>query len=140
MYLISSLIVSLAIILSPYKLNDSVRLKGIHPVLAQKVNAIIIELEQKGWNPVIGSGLRTLKEQKKLLKKGYTTTLRSKHLTGRAVDIVDKRYGWSGKASNLNFQFWKDLGEAAKRQGLIWGGNWKTFKDVAHVQLPNRIK
>ena len=34
--------------------------------------------------------------------------------------------------------FWTALGEEAKAQSLYWGGDWKDFKDVAHVQLvPN---
>ena len=51
-----------------------------------------------------------------------------------AVDIVDRRYNWSGPAANEGFQFWKDLGRAAQKYGCEWGGNWKK-KDVAHVQL-----
>ena len=52
----------------------------------------------------------------------------------RAADIVDRRYGWGGPAKNLGFKFWKDLGAAARAEGLTWGGDWRSFKDVAHVQ------
>ena len=54
---------------------------------------------------------------------------------GNAADIVDKRYAWGGPAANLHFQFWKDLGRIAKQQGCEWGGDWKKFKDVAHIQM-----
>ncbi len=53
-----------------------------------------------------------------------------KHRAGLAADIVDRRYGWGGPAANTNHPFWRDLGEAARIEGLGWGG----FKDAAHVQ------
>jgi hypothetical protein len=34
--------------------------------------------------------------------------------------------------------FFKDLGAAAERHGLEWGGGWADFPDPAHVQLPRR--
>jgi len=53
-----------------------------------------------------------------------------------AADIVDSRFGWAPEAEQTGF--WKALGEEAKKQGLIWGGDWVTFRDWAHVQLvPN---
>jgi|GEM_PF-4880261 len=30
--------------------------------------------------------------------------------------------------------FWAALGEEAKKRGLVWGGDWKSFRDVAHIQ------
>ncbi len=54
---------------------------------------------------------------------------------GNAADIVDQRYGWSGPAVNAGFQFWKDLGEVARKHGCRWGGDWKSFRDVAHIEL-----
>lgn len=32
------------------------------------------------------------------------------------------------------------FGQLCEQQGLVWGGNWKTFADYAHVQLPNGIR
>jgi hypothetical protein len=54
---------------------------------------------------------------------------------GNAADLVDKRYGWGGPAAKAGFQFWKDLGEIARKHGCRWGGDWKSFKDVAHVEF-----
>ncbi len=49
-----------------------------------------------------------------------------------AADIVDKRWGWDDAAETNGF--WTALGSAAKSVGLVWGGDWKSFQDVAHIQ------
>jgi peptidoglycan L-alanyl-D-glutamate endopeptidase CwlK len=69
------------------------------------------------------------------VRKGYSKTMNSSHRVGKAVDIIDKRYGWAGPASKLDYKFWTDLGREAKSVGLKWGGDWSSFKDVAHVYI-----
>ena len=54
-----------------------------------------------------------------------------------AVDVIDRRWGWGDEAEAKGF--WKALGRAGKAEGLYWGGDWRSFKDWAHLQLyPNR--
>jgi len=113
---------------------------------------IMTRLETKGWKPQVIEGRRTLAQQKEKVKKGYSKTMRSYHLTGMAADICDVRYMWN---IPLSHQYWKDQGaiveELAKQnKGLQWGGTWgkgyqrylnyllgktKYFVDVAHVEL-----
>ncbi len=53
-----------------------------------------------------------------------------------AADIIDSRYGWSDKPETK--KFWEALGKAAKKHDIYWGGDWKSFKDWAHIQaFPN---
>lgn len=113
-------------------------LAGLQADFRAKVIAILKELAGKGWKPVVAEGLRTKAQQRIKVQKGYSKTMNSRHLTGHAADIIDRRYGWGGPAANLNFAFWNDLGAAARARGLTWGGDWKSFKDVAHVQVPRR--
>jgi peptidoglycan L-alanyl-D-glutamate endopeptidase CwlK len=49
-----------------------------------------------------------------------------------AADIVDERWGWEPAAEENGY--WEALGEEARALGLVWGGDWRTFKDVAHIQ------
>lgn len=42
-------------------------------------------------------------------------------VNGYAVDIIDRRFGWEIPRK----QFWNDLGELAKKNGCVWGGDWK---------------
>ena len=52
---------------------------------------------------------------------------------GLGADIIEVRYGWSDQAASSGF--WKALGEVARTQNLVWGGDWAGFPDSAHVQL-----
>ncbi len=106
------------------------RVANLNPGVAPKIRAIIDDLKEQGFNPVVASGTRTEKEQAEKVRLGYSKTMNSKHLHGNAVDIVDGGKGWDSSP-----EFWAALGKAARKQGLEWGGDWKTFKDVAHVQF-----
>lgn len=113
---------------------DTSNLEGLKPEFRAKVENILRKLQAKGWQPKVAEGLRTVEQQKEKVRKGYSKTLKSKHLDGLAADIIDKRYGWGKEAADTNFQFWKDLGECAKNEGVTWGGNFRGFVDVAHVE------
>lgn len=61
------------------------RLDGVHPDLIRVVKrAIQITPVDFG----ITEGLRTKERQKELVAKGASRTLKSRHLTGHAVDVV----------------------------------------------------
>jgi hypothetical protein len=113
---------------------------------------IMTRLEAKGWQPMVAEGRRTIAQQREKVRKGYSKTMNSYHLTGMAADIVDKRYAWN---IPLSHQYWKDQGAIVNElvktnKGLRWGGDWgqgyqrylnyllgrtKYFVDVAHVEL-----
>lgn len=117
----------------PVKEVSDPLLKGLEPSFAAKVNNVLKGLKERGWQPRVAEGRRTLKQQQEKINTGRSSLKnpqRSKHITGQAADIIDRRYGWKAPQ-----KFWDDLGELAKAQGLIWGGDWKSFKDVAHVQV-----
>jgi peptidoglycan L-alanyl-D-glutamate endopeptidase CwlK len=124
----------------------------LHPVFRWQLQKVLDELTKLGWKPIVASGVRTRAQQAKKVKQGYSKTMNSWHVqgvhqllpfgkdavevvNGAAADVVDKRYGWGGLAANRHFRFWKDLGRIAKKHGLEWGGDWKKFPDVAHVQM-----
>ena len=140
-------------------------LDELHPVFRHKVELILTDLRKLGWQPKIVFARRTEEQQRDAIRRGASHTMLSWHVEhtigmlpagarlqvvrGNAVDIVDKRYGWGGKASSKNFRFWKDLGAAAHAQDCQWGGDWKPVRrtgkdgkvhlvdqrDVAHVQM-----
>lgn len=83
-------------------------------------------------------GMRTLARQKQLMAAGATRTMNSRHLTGHAVDIapyVNGKIRWDWP---LFHQIAPVVKEAAKELGISieWGGDWKSFKDGPHWQLP----
>ena len=92
-------------------------------------------------------GLRTWAEQDALWAQGRTTSGKivtnakggdSWHNYGLAADYV--WYGLAGGATlpqwswDVDAKLWVRIGEIAVGIGLEWGGNWKTFKDLPHVQ------
>jgi hypothetical protein len=120
--------------------------EALDPQFQDPVKRIMARLEQKGWNPQIGSGIRDKEEQKKKVDQKLSATMDSKHLVGLAVDIVNgpqqgrKGSGWDGEYADRNHPFWKDLQEAAEEVGMISGSRWTKEKDgieadLAHVQF-----
>ena len=96
-----------------------------------KIRAIISELQAAGWQAVVHESRRNKAQQEKKCRDGYSKTMCSKHMCDRAADIIDRRYAWNIPKSH---DFWKALGNAARKQGIVWGGNWTKFPDVAHVE------
>lgn len=87
-------------------------------------------------------GRRTSEEQEELVRLGKSKTLKSKHLTGSAVDLAilspDRlaSYWDISRYRGLNIE----MQTAAKHFGyepgvLVWGGSWSTFVDGVHWQL-----
>lgn len=92
----------------------------------------------------VTEGLRTLDRQKQLLKAGASRTLNSRHLTGHALDVacwVD--LDLDGKLElrwdqPLYAKFSWEVKAVARSVGIPieWGGDWTSFKDGPHFQLP----
>ena len=111
------------------------RLQGVHPDLVRVVE-LAIQLTPVDFTVL--EGLRTLERQKALVAAGSSKTLNSRHLTGHAVDLgawVDGRLDWSWPLYTKIAQAMK---QAAQEWGtpIEWGGDWRTFKDGPHWQLP----
>lgn len=111
------------------------RLQGVHPDLVRVVKRAI-EISRVDFT--VFEGLRTMGRQKELKRIGKTTTLRSRHLTGHAVDLVawvDGKESWDWAHY---YVIERAVKEAARIEGieLEWGGDWKSFKDGPHWQLP----
>lgn len=87
---------------------------------------------------IVTEGLRTPERQRQLVAAGASQTMNSKHLVGKAVDlaaVVDGEVRWDwplyGRLASV-------MKEAAKRLNvkIEWGGDWKSFKDGPHFQIP----
>lgn len=133
-----------------FELNDRSEkiLIGVHPTLA-KVVRLAAQRCPDGFQFVVTEGLRSLERQKELLAKGKSTTMRSRHLTGHAVDLAvweDRDSDKVVDADELSWKFpqYKLLSDAMKaaaaelKTPIEWGGDWTSFKDGPHFQLPWR--
>jgi len=110
-------------------------LRGVHPDLVAVVKKAIT-ITTVDFTVI--EGLRTQARQKQLYLKGATKTMRSRHLDGHAVDIVpyvDGKIRWDWPL----FYPVADAMKAAALQVEVpveWGGDWRSFKDGPHWQLP----
>jgi len=77
-------------------------------------------------------GVRTLATQKEYLRRGVTTTLNSKHLTGDAVDLVPWISGGPRWEWEAIYPIAAAMRDAAIAEGvqLRWGGNWSNLNAI----------
>lgn len=127
------------------KLNTSsiAKLKGVHPDLVRVVLRCAEDWAEADTGFVVTCGVRTLEEQTILKAKGASKTLRSRHIPAansfsHAVDLACTikgavRWDWP-----LYDKLAKRMKAAAKKEGVLleWGGDWASFKDGPHYQLP----
>lgn len=119
------------------------RLRGVHPDLVRVVFRCADDWKDKETGFIVTCGVRTLEEQKILKAKGASKTLRSRHIPtangySHAVDLAavvkdQVRWDWP-----LYDKLAAAMKAAAKKEKvpLEWGGDWATFKDGPHYQLP----
>ena len=114
------------------------RLRGVHSDLVRVVRRCAADWADPETGFIVTQGLRTLKEQKLLKAKGASRTLRSRHLTGHAVDLAVSVQGQVRWDWPLYAKLAKAMKAAAKAEKvpLEWGGDWTSFKDGPHFQLP----
>jgi len=124
--------------------SERKKLVSLDDRLLSKVVRVLEALEAEGFRPKIVYAWRSIAEQQRLRAEGKSRVSFSFHNAQKgdgtprayAADIVDKRWGWAREAERAGF--WQALGRIAKGQGLYWGGDWRSVKDRAHVQLyPN---
>lgn len=115
--------------------KDTAKLVGVHPDLVR----LVTEVARITTMPfVVLEGTRTLARQRELVAKGASKTLKSRHLTGHAVDLAPTSKGKVSWDWPLYHKFAAIVKQAAKNIGLgiEWGGDWRSFKDGPHWQLP----
>lgn len=111
------------------------RLTGVHPDLVKVMEEAI---KSSPLDFSITQGLRTLEQQKVLFESGKSKTMRSRHLTGHAVDIaviVDGAITWELPKYRIVTDHIKTV---AKKLGITieCGIDWTSFVDGPHIQLP----
>lgn len=115
------------------------KLRPVHPDLYAVVRLAITLTKQ---DFTVFEGMRTVKRQRQLVANGKSKTMNSRHLTGHAVDLVPWINGkpvWNTKACRVISRAVK---KAARILGIPieWGGNWRSFFDGPHFQLPRGYK
>lgn len=114
----------------PPRNND---LESLVPYVRDRVLMILIDLKKLGYKPVVFEARRSPARQLWLYGVGrwhskarspVTHTLLSKHIVGKAADIIEKDTLWSDP------KFFRALDKAAKRAGMAHPFAW----DQAHIE------
>lgn len=110
------------------------RLVGVHPDLVKVVKRAI---EITTVDFTVLEGLRSVTRQEQLVKAGASKTMKSRHITGHAVDLGAMLDG----AVRWDWPLYHKVADAMKKAAyeldvpIEWGGDWKNFKDGPHFQL-----
>ena len=126
-----------------FSASSKSKLKGVHPDLVRVVNRCAKDWTDKQFTFGLTCGVRTLEEQKVLVKKGASKTLKSRHIPApngysHAVDVVafiDGKVRWDWPLYDKIAKAMKAAAKAEKVP-IEWGGDWVSFKDGPHFQLP----
>lgn len=116
--------------------RDREKLAGVNPALVRVVERAAA-LSPRRFTVL--EGLRSVERQRRLVAKGASKTMNSRHITGHAVDLApvddEGNVSW---AWPLYDQLAPIVKRAAKDCGVAieWGGDWKSFRDGPHWQLP----
>ena len=112
-------------------------LEGVHPDL---VRVVKLAIQSSEIDFVVLEGLRTKQRQSQLLKAGASQTMNSRHITGHAVDLG----AWVNKEVRWDWPLYHKIAKVMKQAAtdlnvpLVWGGDWRTFKDGPHFELDRK--
>lgn len=113
------------------------RLNGVHPDLVKVVKRAI-EITTVDFS--VTEGLRTRERQAQLVAAGASQTMKSRHITGHAVDVA----AWIGREVRWDWPLYSEIAKAMKQASkelnipIIWGGDWVSFKDGPHFELDRK--
>tara|TARA_Y100000114_G_scaffold157044_1_gene186726 strand:+ start:444 stop:902 length:459 start_codon:yes stop_codon:yes gene_type:complete len=109
------------------------KLKGVNENLVKVVKKAIT-LTEVDFGVICG--LRTVEEQKALVEKGASQTMKSKHIDGLAVDLMAYVGGRASWELSVYDNIADAMKEAAKLEGvkIRWGAAWHV-EDIANTNL-----
>lgn len=140
-------------VVTPFDPLTEKHLRSMRPVAQDKfreVLGIVIPMMKEKYDVDVRliSGTRTYAEQDWLYEQGRTrsgsiiTDARggfSNHNFGVAGDLglfKDNRY-LDEEDERLSTSYYREIAIIAKRMGMTWGGDWRTFVDPPHFQYGN---
>lgn len=87
---------------------------------------------------LVTEGMRSEDRQRVLVASGASKTMKSRHLTGHAIDLA----AWVDGGIRWDWPLYDQLAVAMKQAAadlgvkIEWGGDWTSFRDGPHFQLP----
>jgi peptidoglycan L-alanyl-D-glutamate endopeptidase CwlK len=116
------------------------RIESLIPEMQELYKKFAYGMSMADIDYIVTCTARTQAEQDALFAQGRTMpgkkvtwTRNSKHIGGKAFDIVIMEHGkpmWDTKHPG-----WRIAGNIGESVGLEWGGSWEKSKDFPHFQL-----
>jgi peptidoglycan L-alanyl-D-glutamate endopeptidase CwlK len=109
-------------------------LAGVHPHL---IAVAAMALSRSEVDFVITEGVRTQARQAELVASGASRTMRSRHLSGHAIDVA----AWVGGGVRWDWPLYERIAAAFEESSvlldipIVWGGSWQSFRDGPHFEL-----
>lgn len=116
--------------------------KELTGVRSDLVEVVERALELTKQDFTVHDGLRTPAEQREYVRRGTSKTMKSKHLEGRAVDLVP----WIGGKLRWEWEPIYEIASAMSRAAdelgvrLKWGGVWDRAMDSYDSHTPEQCK
>ncbi|MBK1709815.1 M15 family metallopeptidase [Marichromatium gracile] len=113
-------------------------LAGVHDELV-RVARRALELTEVDF--VVTEGRRTEARQRALVAAGASRTLRSRHLSGHALDVA----AWVDGGVRWDWPLYPRIAAAFKAAAaelgvaIRWGGDWTSFRDGPHFELDRAV-
>ena len=139
----------------PEGLEESRRLEHCYPSLREIVRLMQRDAKEiHGKALIITSVYRSPKKQNELYQigrrgvpreapvtqlDGFERKSRHNEFPSTAVDFAVDEDPGIGIKITWKPEEYKIIGVLAKKYGAEWGGDWKTFPDYPHVQLPREL-
>jgi hypothetical protein len=104
--------------MEPKRNND---IDSLVDYVRARVEKILVRMKERGLDPIVYEAKRSQERQvwlygigrtHDLNRKPVTWTMHSKHLVGKAVDIISKEHGWNAP------HFFDVLRDEARREGM----------------------
>lgn len=115
-----------------FSARSKARLGGVHPDLV-RVARRALELSSVDFG--ITEGVRSEDRQKELVKSGASKTMKSRHLTGHAIDVA----AYVGHEVRWDFGLYQSIAESFRQAAIemgvpvVWGACWERLNATADL-------
>lgn len=120
---------------------NSRKIEDLTPEVQALCKKFIAECDKVGIDLLVTSTYRDNESQDALYAQGRTApgnkvtnakageSFHNYRIAFDVVPVINGKADWNSKR-------WPEIGAIGKACGLAWAGDWKTFKETAHFQLP----
>lgn len=100
--------------------NDQ-KLRSADPSCRRELEDVVKSMETRGHKPIVMEVRRSRLRQAWLFARKRTWTMNSKHLAGKAMDLIDVNHSWERTPPEFMADLAIVAGTYGFETGLVWG-------------------